>query len=111
MEKSIKYARLVRNLLESIAADWSRNPQDLVLAVCDSAANHFLLVVHGWSERGHRHEVPIHVDILDGKIWIQENRTELELDDELIALGVPATDIVLGVVAPEYRQYSAFAVV
>jgi hypothetical protein len=109
MDYTIKYQKLLAKYLHSIKANWSENYQEKVELVCDFEANHFLVVQFGWGDEGHIHHVPIHLNIRDGKIWIQENLTELEIDNHLMALGVPKSDIVLGVVPPEYRKFSGFA--
>ena len=36
--------------------------------------------------------------------------TEIDIDDELIRLGVPKADIVLGFLSPKMREYSDYAV-
>jgi XisI protein len=54
-------------------------------------------------------ELP-HLDIKDGKIWIQWNGTEDDIAAELVALGVPKHDIVLGFHTPVLRQYTEYAV-
>jgi hypothetical protein len=51
----------------------------------------------------------IHVDIKDGKIWIQCDFTEEGVANELVELGVPKTDIVLGFRSPYVRQFTDFA--
>ena len=51
----------------------------------------------------------IHVDIRDGKIWIQRDFTEEGVASELVELGVPKTDIVLGFKPPYMRQFMDFA--
>lgn len=58
---------------------------------------HFAL---GW-ERGQRVYCPVfHLDIKDGKIWVQEDATDFDLVGELERRGVPRTDIVLGFQEP-----------
>ncbi len=52
----------------------------------------------------------LHVDIKDGKIWVQHDGTEDAIADQLVALGVPKQDIVLAYHAPHVRQYTEFAV-
>jgi XisI protein len=52
----------------------------------------------------------MHIDILNGKIWILHNMTEHELDLELLAMGVPKGHIVLGLHPPELRQFTGCAV-
>ncbi len=44
-----------------------------------------------------------------GKIWLQRNMTEDEVVDSLMAAGVPAEDIVIGLVPPEARAGTPFA--
>lgn len=50
----------------------------------------------------------IHVDIRDGKIWIQRDFTEKGVASELVYLGVSKTDIVLGFKPPYMRQFTGF---
>jgi XisI protein len=52
----------------------------------------------------------IPIDIQDGKIWIQQDFAEEGLANQLLELGVPKTDIVLGFRAPYVRQFTGFAV-
>jgi hypothetical protein len=52
----------------------------------------------------------LHLDIKNGKIWIQQNGTEIGIADELVKLGVPKEDIVLAFHEPLMRQYTGFAV-
>ena len=51
----------------------------------------------------------IHVDIRDGKIWIQRDFTEEGVVSVLVELGVPKMDIVLGFKPPYVRQFTGFA--
>ena len=52
----------------------------------------------------------IHLDIIDGKIWIQRDGTEHGIATDLLEAGVPKEHIVLGFKSPEMRQYTEFAV-
>ena len=67
---------------------------------------------YSWAGRElHRvYECLLHVDIREGKVWIQEDRTEVGLACELMELGVPKDDIVLAFHAPYKRPYTGFAV-
>ncbi|MBV7334817.1 XisI protein [Chloroflexi bacterium TSY] len=56
------------------------------------------------------HHTPIHIDIIDGKIWIQYDDTEEGVATDLVEAGVPHNDIVLGFRPAEPRQYTEFAV-
>ena len=52
----------------------------------------------------------LHVDIQNGKIWIQHDGTKGGIANELVELGVPKQDIVLAFHAPYRRQFTEFAV-
>jgi hypothetical protein len=52
----------------------------------------------------------LHLDIKDGKIWIQHDGTEIGIANQLVALGVPKSDIVLAFHSPFKRQFTEFAV-
>jgi len=52
----------------------------------------------------------LHLDIINGKIWIQQDGTEVGIANKLVDLGVPKQDIVLGLDPPVMRQYTDFAV-
>ena len=43
------------------------------------------------------------IDIIDNKIWLQHNATEVFVDQELIARGIPEDDMVLGLQSPRIR--------
>jgi XisI protein len=63
----------------------------------------------GWEDGFRMYGCLIHVDIKDGKIWIQYDGTEYSVANELIDLGVPKQDIVLAYHAPYARKYTEFA--
>jgi XisI protein len=52
----------------------------------------------------------IHLDIKDGKIWIQRNMTGADLAQELVEMGVPKEDIVLGLQPLYKRPYTGYAI-
>jgi hypothetical protein len=52
----------------------------------------------------------IHFDIKDGKIWLQQNLTDQNPAEELVEMGVPREDIVLGLQPPYKRPYTDYGV-
>lgn len=78
--------------------------------VADTLRNHYQLVRLGWHGQKFIHFVLMHFDIKpDGKIWIQQNNTEILVGAELTDRGVLASDIVVGF-RPEYmREASGYA--
>ena len=67
-------------------------------------------VVHvGWSNKRRVYGCILHLDIKDGKIWIQYDGTEGGIALELVDHGVQH-DIVLAFHSPFKRQFTEFAV-
>ena len=77
--------------------------------VFDRESDRYLLVTVGWQEDQRIYHVLVHVEILDGKLWIQHDGTEDGVATELVAAGVPKDQIVLGFHEPEVRPYTEFA--
>lgn len=66
-------------------------------------------MIAGWKADKYRFKVLFHLDIINDKIWLQQNDTEFAIADELVEKGVPRTDIVLGFLAQHIRAHSGFA--
>ena len=63
----------------------------------------------GWRGQDYRFGVVFYFDIRDGKIWVQENRTDILIAEELVERGVPKSDIVLGLQPPADRARTGYA--
>lgn len=79
-------------------------------AVFDCENDRYLIVSVGWQDVRRVHGVLIHIDIINGKIWIQRDGTEYGIANDLVKAGIPKDRIVLGFHAPDVRQYTDFAV-
>jgi hypothetical protein len=78
--------------------------------VVDREHDRFLVVSHGWEKKKRIHATLIHVDIIDGKVWIQQDGTEEGIAARLVEGGIPKERIVLAFHTPEMRQLTDFAV-
>ncbi len=111
MDKVAQYQAIVTDFLEQLAARPYANAPDIERqVVTDFVHNHYQLINVGWHGAHFAYSVLLHFDIRDGKVWVQQNGTELEIADELIARGVSATDIVLGFIPEAERSLVKFAV-
>lgn len=78
--------------------------------IFDTENDHYQLVHIGWNKKQRQYGCIVHVDIKDGKIWIQYDGTEVGIANELVNLGVPKEDIVLAYHPTYKRPYTEFAV-
>jgi hypothetical protein len=111
MDKLSLYRQLIQQSL--MEKSKLRSPSDPIKSqiIFDNEGDHYQLVNLGWKDGSTRiYGCAIHVDVIDGKIWVQHDGTEDAIADSLIAKGVPPQDIVLAYHAPHVRQYTEFAV-
>lgn len=78
--------------------------------IFDTERDRYQLVYVGWQGSKRVYGVVLHLDIINGKIWVQQDGTEVGIANKLVDLGVPKQDIVLGLDPPVMRQYTDFAV-
>jgi hypothetical protein len=72
--------------------------------IFDADRDRYLMMLVGWDGERREYESLIHVEIKDGKIWIQSDGTAIGIANELIEAGVPEGDIVLGFKSPLKRK-------
>lgn len=78
--------------------------------IFDIERDRYQIVSVGWNNQKRIYGCMMHLDIKDDKIWIQQNTTEVDLASELIDMGVPKHDIVIGFHTPKMRQLTDFGV-
>jgi hypothetical protein len=110
MGKIKKYEQYILNILKEYAKIRYVNLDAENQLIVDKVNHQYQIVTIGWDKGNFVHDCPIHLAIIDGKIWIQWNMTEIDFGKELTDKGVPKSDIVIGFLSPEIREYSEYAV-
>ncbi len=78
--------------------------------VFDRESDRYLVMILGRENKRRVHGCLIHIDIIDGKLWIQRDGTEEGIASELVKAGVPKDQIVLGFRSLELRKDTDFAI-
>ncbi len=110
MDNVDHYCQLVQGLLTEYGQVNFNIPELETELIFDTERDHYQVVHVGWSNKRRVYGCVLHVDIKNGKIWIQHDGTEGGIADELVDRGVPKHDIVLGFHSPFKRQFTDFAV-
>jgi XisI protein len=76
----------------------------------DVERDRYQLMRVGWQELKRVYYTIMHFDIKDGKIWIQQNMTDVDVGQELVDMGVSKQDIILGLHPPYKRPYTGYGV-
>lgn len=104
------YRQLVQEMLTEYSQVDFSNPELETELIFDTDRDRYQVVHVGWSNKRRVYGCVLHLDIKDGKIWIQHDGTEGGIANELVDCGVPKHDIVLGFHSPFKRQFTEFAV-
>lgn len=111
MDKLEFYRYIIQSLLTSYAAVPIANGTIDCYTVFDTKQDHYQVMNVGWDGYRRVYGCVLHLDIKQGKIWIEQNMTEMRIAEELVKQGVPKEDIILGFQATEMCQYTDYAVV
>ncbi|HEY9848806.1 MAG TPA: XisI protein [Leptolyngbyaceae cyanobacterium] len=110
MENLEKYRAYIQEILVKYANRSSSNEGVEAQTIFDTKHDHYQLIYVGWHNRQRVYGPVLHLDIKDGKIWIQWNGTEDDIGNELVEMGVPKQDIVVGFHPPYMRQFTEYGV-
>jgi XisI protein len=108
MDKVAKYREYVQRLITDHANSHKTKGEVEVQVMMDTVRDHYQGMNVGWEEFKRVYHCFIHLDIKDGKIWIQQNWTEDDLAADLVEMGVPREDIVLGLQPPFKRPHTDY---
>jgi len=75
----------------------------------DEEREQYLWFRSGWDDKQRICHITMYLRIKDGKIWVEEDWTDLCVVDDLLAAGIPKSDIVLGFHHPSKRALTEFA--
>ena len=102
-----------RQIIENVLIEYTTIPYaygDIQTeAIFDRKNDHYVLMNVGWDSGKRVHGSLVHIDIINGKVWIQRDGTEHGVAKELVKAGIPKDHIVLGFRPAEVRQYTEYA--
>jgi XisI protein len=110
MDRLTRYRQLIQQILQEYSEQKPAYGNIEVETIFDTERDHYQIVHVGWEGQDWVHSCIIHIDIKDGKIWLQWNGTEDDIAANLVTAGVPKEDIVLGFQSPFMRQFTEYAV-
>lgn len=108
MEK-LNYYDLVEQILQQYANITVGEGTEVEL-ITDRRNGHYLVMFIGWRNESQVYGSLIHIDIKGNQIWIQRDGTQEGIAQQLVAAGVPQSDIVLAYRSPFVRQFTGFGV-
>lgn len=109
MDRIESYREIVKRVIQEVADFAVPDEGVRKEVILDDANGHYQVLEVGWKNRRRIHGTLIHIDIRDGKVWVEHDGTDLEIVQDLLDAGIPKEQIVLGFHPPAHRKYTEFA--
>lgn len=110
MDRIRKYETIIIKVLSEYVEYWNSNSSIISQLIIDQERKHYQLIRLGWkNDSEYVHYCVFHFDIIDSKVWVQVNRTDILIAEELVKEGIDKQDIVLGMLPPQLRKDSDYA--
>jgi hypothetical protein len=109
MARMNDYRKAVEKIIREYSQFTPNYEEAEVQTIFDDTNKHYEINVLGWDGYKRIYGRVLHLDIKNGKIWIQHDGTKDGVADDLVELGVPKEDIVLAFHPPYKRKYTGFA--
>lgn len=114
MDKLDKYRQIIQEVLTEYSSHKFLNEDKADeferQVIFDTKNDHYQVANIGWEKFDRTFSTPIHIDIKNEKVWVQQNMTDYDFIGDLIEKGIPKEDIVLAFHPPYKRPYTGFGV-
>lgn len=110
MDRDDAYRTIVKRILQEVVDITPSDENIRTEFVCDEVLGHYQVSQVGWQGKRRVDDVFVHVDVLNGKVWLQHDGTNLRIAEDLVRAGIPKEAIVLAFHHPSRRPDTEFAV-
>lgn len=94
-----KYQQIIKQVLRDYV-EYYRQGGVILRPLFDDSQKNYLLLKHRWEGNKYIHHAPIHIEIINHQIWIQNDDTQEGVATDLLKAGIEKQDIVLGFQPP-----------
>lgn len=105
----LNYTEAIEKILNSFCDMVVREGTEVKI-IRDRESGNYLVILAGGNDGSRLYGISVHIELKNDKIWIQQDRTDTGIAQELVEFGVPKTDIVLAFKSPFTRKFTEYAV-
>ena len=107
MDKIERYKNIItKELSKHASGRISNRPTVEFQLIINEDRTQFVLLTVGWHDIRYIHGLLFNIKIKNNKVWVYEDRTDIDIASRLSDLGIKRSDIVLGF-APEWARGQA----
>lgn len=112
MENTNFFIEKIQEVIKEYLQDLRQpsNQHITFVPVIDMKDLHFQIIGYGWENNRRVFNLLFHLDIIEGKIWIQEDKMEYSIAEKLVEKGIPKKQIVLAYFPDYHRKYTEYAI-
>jgi hypothetical protein len=111
MDKITKYKGIAQKTIDDVLEMMKNIDNTEVFEVNEVEKGYFILMTDGWDDIERSYGPLIHIEVKsNGKVWLRQDSTDLEIGRVLLDNGVASDDIVLAFYSPNMRKFTNFAV-
>ena len=105
-----RYRHIIEQLLTEIASVPYAYGAVQDKTIFDRKADRYIVVSEGFDKDGRVNNIVSHIEILNGKVWLQADNTDRVIARQLEEAGIPKSDLVIGFRPPDIRALMDYAV-
>ena len=109
-DKTARYRTAIKEILSGFASVPYAVGNLRVRTLFDEANERYIVISDDWVRRKRYHGIIVDLEIVNGKVWIHADNTDIGIALKLEERGIPKADIVLGFRLPEVRAETEYAV-
>lgn len=111
MEKIETYKNIIQEELEYRQSNKISNAPELSRhLVMNDDRTEFILLDVGWFNMRYISDIIFHIGIVNNKVWVHNDYTDIGIADYFVKGGIPKSDIVLAFLPKYAQELSEFAV-
>jgi hypothetical protein len=108
--EALDYSQIIRTILSEFAQGYNKRYPNSFRLLFDDERHQYQVLRIGWQGNQRLYNIPLHLSLENGKIYVEQNNTDRQIAAELMEYGVPASDIVLAFHPPSVRHLTDYAV-
>ena len=109
MDRVEERKQLIKRILQEVYEYFSEVKDVRIEFVCDDTLGHYAIIQVGRLQGRRIHCTVAHVDVTENRVYVECNRTDIDVVEMIQKAGVPDSEIVLGWHPPHLREYTEFA--
>jgi XisI protein len=107
-----KLTKIVNTMLQEYLVELRQGSENEGIEyklIADETSHNYQIIALGWKGLDRFYNLLFHIEIIENKIWIQEDKMEYSIAERLLEKGISKSQIVLAYYPEFHRQYTGYA--